>query len=132
MKRRRPRRFTRLGVGSRPVTGPPILRRMIRTQRIVLVALTAVFALSVAVPAFGTVLAQEGEPDPTDTTVAAVPISTGGEPAVVIPPSEIDEAEQPWTARLIIPLLVVTAIVLIIGVVIAYNHTISNRYKVVA
>ncbi|RLE14135.1 MAG: hypothetical protein DRJ28_06220 [Actinobacteria bacterium] len=105
---------------------------MIRTQRIVLVALTAVFALSVAVPAFGTVLAQEGEADATDTTVAAVPISTGDEPAVVIPPSEIDEAEQPWTARLIIPLLVVTAIVLIIGVVIAYNHTISNRYKVVA
>jgi hypothetical protein len=50
----------------------------------------------------------------------------------VIPPPEADVPEQPWTARFIIPLLVVTAIVLVIGVVIAYNRSIHNRYKVVA
>lgn len=105
---------------------------MIRIQRIVLVALTAVLALTVAVPAFGADHAQADEAETTDTTVVAVEISTGDEPAVVIPPAEIEVPEQPWTARFIIPLLVVTAIVLIIGVLIAYNRSIRNRYKVVA
>jgi hypothetical protein len=105
---------------------------MIRIQRIVLVALTAVLALTVAVPAFGADHAQQDGAEATDTTVVAVPISAGDEPAVVIPPAEIEVPEQPWTARFIIPLLVVTAIVLVIGVLIAYNHSIRNRYKVVA
>jgi len=105
---------------------------MVRIQRIVLVALTAVLALTVAVPALGTDHAQEDGAEATDTTVVAVPISAGEEPAVVIPPAETEVPEQPWTARFIIPLLVVTAIVLVIGVLIAYNHSIRNRYKVVA
>jgi hypothetical protein len=105
---------------------------MIRIQRIVLVALTAVLALALAVPALAADHAEGDEADTTDTTVTAVPISAGDEPAVVIPPPAIEENEQPWTARFLIPLLVVTALALVIGVAIAYNRSVRNRYKVVA
>jgi hypothetical protein len=68
----------------------------------------------------------------TETTVAAVPISAGDQPAVMIPVPELEEPEQPWTARFLIPLLVVTAILLIIAVPIVYNHSVRHRYKVVS
>ena len=50
----------------------------------------------------------------------------------MLPPPEHEEPEQPWTARFLIPLLVVTALVVVIGVAIAYNHSVRHRYKVVA
>lgn len=118
---------------SFPGAGLPILLYMIRIQRIVLVALVAVLALSVAVPALAAEQGEGTEADTTDTTTAvAVAISAGGEPAVVIPPAEIEVPDQPWTARFLIPLLVVTAVMLVVGVAIAYDRTIRHRYKVIS
>ncbi|GMQ92689.1 MAG: hypothetical protein BMS9Abin12_0166 [Acidimicrobiia bacterium] len=105
---------------------------MTRFSRIVLVALTAAFLLAMAAPALSASHGDEATDDTTDTTVTAVPISAGDEPAVVLPPAEVDVLEQPWTARFLIPLLVVTAIALVIGVVIAYDRSIRQRYKVVS
>jgi len=100
---------------------------MARLQRLVFVAIAAVLVLSAAVPAFA---GQSG--GDAETTEVAVPIAAGDEPAEVIPPSETDELEQPWTSRFLIPLLVVTAIPTVIGVVMIYNRSIRHRYKVVA
>jgi hypothetical protein len=105
---------------------------MTRIQRIFLLALTAALALTVAAPAFGADHTGEAKADTTDTTAEAVPISVGDQPAIVIPPPSAEEPEQPWTSRFLIPLLVVTAIALVIGVVIAYNRSVRNRYRVVA
>ena len=106
-------------------------RLMTRINRIVVLALAALLISALAAPSF----AAEGEDEATeatDTTVAVEPVSAGEGPMVMIPAPEIDEPEQPWTARFLIPLLVVTAIVLVIGVAIAYNHTVRHRYKVVS
>jgi len=100
---------------------------MIRLQRLVVVAIAAVLLLSVAAPAFA---GQSG--GDAETTEVVVPISAGDEPAVVIPPPEADETEQPWTSRFLIPLLVVTAIPTVIGVVIIYNRSIRHHYRVAA
>ena len=96
--------------------------------RITGLALAVLLLLAVAAPALGS---EAAEGDTTETTVAAVPISSGEEPAVVLPAPEHEQPEQPWTARFLIPLLVVTAVVVVIGVAIAYNHSVRHRYKVV-
>jgi hypothetical protein len=101
---------------------------MTRINRIIVLALAALLISTLAAPSF----AAEGEDEATETTVVVEPISAGEGPMVMIPAPEIDEPEQPWTARFLIPLLVVTAIVLVIGVAIAYNHTVRHRYKVVS
>jgi hypothetical protein len=106
-------------------------RLMTRINRIVVLALAALLMSAIAAPSF----AAEGDDETaetTDVTVAVEPISAGDGPMVMIPAPEIDEPEQPWTARFLIPLLVVTAIVLVIGVIIAYNHSVRHRYKVVS
>lgn len=96
-----------------------------------LVVLSALLMLSIAAPALASG-DETAADDTTDTTIAVEPIAEGEGPAVIIPVPEEDAAEQPWTARFLIPLLVVTAILLIIGVAIAYNRSIQRRYKVVA
>ena len=105
---------------------------MARINRTVAVALVTVLLLAVAAPATAAEHGEEEAAETTETTVAAVPINAGEEPAVVIPLPEIEEPDQPWTARFLIPLLVVTAIVLVIGVAIAYNHSVRHRYEVVS
>ncbi|MEN8041674.1 MAG: hypothetical protein ABFR95_09245 [Actinomycetota bacterium] len=102
---------------------------MTRTQRILLMALTAVLVFVVAAPAFAS--GDDGAVV-TDTTVATEPVFSDGAPAVVVPPAEDDPVEQPWTARFLIPLFVVTALVLVVGVAIAYNRNVRTRYKVTA
>ena len=122
-----------LWLDSLPAVVLPILSHVIRIQRVVLVALMAILVLSVAAPAHAADDGEGTEADTTDATTAeAVPISTGGEPAVLLPPAEFEATEQPWTARFLIPLLVVTAIALVVGVAVAYNRTIRHRYKVVS
>jgi hypothetical protein len=103
---------------------------MTRIKSIAGFALAVLLLIAVAAPALGSE-SEAAEDDTTETTVAAVPISSGEEPAVMIPPAEHAQPEQPWTARFLIPLLVVTAIVVVIGVAIAYNHSVRHRYKVV-
>ena len=105
-------------------------RTMTRINRIFALALAALFLLAIAAPAAAVEDAQEETGETTETTVAAVPISAEDQPAVMIPPLEVEEPEQPWTARYLIPLLVVTSIVIVIGVVIAYNHSVRHRYEV--
>jgi hypothetical protein len=107
-------------------------RTMTRINRTVALSLAAVFLLAVAAPAGASGDGEEESAETTETTVAAVPINAEDQPAVMIPPSEPEEREQPWTARYLIPLLVVTAIVLVIGVAIAYNHSVRHRYEVVS
>ena len=67
------------------------------------------------------------------TSVTALPVhATPDEPAVIVPPEVVEVYEQPWTARFLIPLLVVTAIVLLVGVAVSYNRSVRKRYKVVS
>ncbi len=99
-------------------------------NRIAALALVALMTLVVAAPAFATEDAGGASDGTTDTTIGVEPISAGDGPAVVVPPAEADEVEQPWTARFLIPLFVVTALVLVIGVAVAYNRNVRRRYKV--
>lgn len=104
---------------------------MTRIHRLVVVALFAVFVLAVAMPAFAASHAEGTGDETTDTTVAVPVVSGGEEPAIVVPEPEIEAIEYPWTTRYLIPLLVITAIVIIVGVPIAYRHQIAGRYDVV-
>ncbi len=107
---------------------PSILPDMHRITRIVVLAFVACLVLGVAASAFAT----EAPPEETsETTLAPVPIVDGDEPAVVVPPSDLEEAEQPWTARFVYPLLGVLTIVIIGGYAIGYNRSIRRRYEVV-
>lgn len=105
---------------------------MTRMNRIGTLALIAVFLVAIAAPVAAAEHGEEGTADATETTVAGVSISAEDQPAVIIPAPEIDEPQQPWTARFLIPLLVVTAVVVVIGVAISYNHSVRHRYKVVS
>ncbi|MGI9666275.1 MAG: hypothetical protein ACR2N2_04120 [Acidimicrobiia bacterium] len=73
-----------------------------------------------------------GEEEQVTTTTIADPFADGEAPAIVIPPVEVEEEEQPWTARFIYPAIVIGTIILIIGLIIGYNRSIRHRYKVVA
>lgn len=103
---------------------------MTRIKRTVGFALAVLLLLAGTAPALGAE-SDSAQADTTETTVAAATNSSGEEPAVMIPPPEHEQPEQPWTARFFIPLLVVTAVVVVIGVAIAYNHSVRHRYKVV-
>lgn len=105
---------------------------MTQFNRFLAIALATTLLLAIASPAFASEEEGEHAEETTETTVAVDPYADGEAPAVIIPPEEAEEAEQPWTARFLIPLLVVTAILLIIGVAIAYNSSIRTRYKVTA
>ncbi len=105
---------------------------MTRTNRLTALALATLLLFTIASPAFAADHEAETTGETTETTIAADPFADGKAPAVIIPVEEAEEVEQPWTARFLIPLLVVTAIVLIIGVAIAYNNSIRTRYKVTA
>lgn len=110
----------------------PNLPPMQRLRPILLLGLVATFLVASALPAFATEGATEDEgTETTETTVAPEPIFENGEPAVVIPPVEQAEDDQPWTSRFIYPTLVAVTILLVIGLIIGYNHSIRNRYSVV-
>jgi hypothetical protein len=102
----------------------------VNRSRAYLIACLAVMAvLIVALPA----LATEGTTEEdTTTTIAPEPVFENGEPAVVIPPVEPAEDEQPWTARFIYPTIVVVTILLVVGLAIGYNRSIRHRYVVVS
>jgi len=100
---------------------------MNRTARILSLAMLGVLLSALASPALATESSTE---DTTTTTVEAVPISAGDQPAVVIPPVEVEVDEPPWTSRFMYPLIGVLAVVLIGGYAIAYNR-IRRRYTVV-
>lgn len=110
----------------------PNLPPMQRLRPILLLGLIASFVVAMALPVFATEGATEDEgTETTETTVAPEPVFENGEPAVVIPPAEEAEDAQPWTSRFIYPTLVAVTILLVIGLIIGYNHSIRNRYTVV-
>ena len=101
---------------------------MNRIARILTLAILGVLLSAFATPALATESSTE---DTTTTTVEAVPISVGDQPAVVLPPVEVEEAEQPWTSRFVYPLIGVLALALIGGSALVYNRSIRRRYSVV-
>ena len=103
---------------------------MKRIHRLVLLSLIAVLSTVVVSPAHAT--EDSTETEVTESTVAPVQISEGEGPAVEVPAVVIEVPEQPWTARFIYPTIVVITILLIIGLIIRYNHKIRNRYEVVS
>lgn len=103
---------------------------MNRISRLFAIALAAFVLVALAAPALAT--ESESEPETTETTVAPEPVFENGEPAVVIPPVEEVEEEQPWTARFIYPTIVAVTILLLIFLAIWYNRNIRRKYEVVA
>lgn len=110
------------------------LRRLVPLLGVLLV-------LTTALPSFAASHAEDDDGQGTEsvsTTDEPVQISepeviSGADsPAVVIPELEVEEFEQPWTARYLIPFLVVSAVFILAVVVITYNRSVRHRYKVVA
>jgi hypothetical protein len=101
-----------------------------RFNRTVAFVSLLIFVVALAGPAMATESSDDSA-DTTDTTAEPVQISEGEQPAIVAPPIEEGEEEQPWTARFIYPLIVVGTFVLIIGLAIGYNQSIRTKYKVV-
>ncbi|HSJ71128.1 MAG TPA: hypothetical protein VLA29_05705 [Acidimicrobiia bacterium] len=103
---------------------------MNRSRPYLVACLALLAVVIVALPAAAT----EGttEEETVTTTIAPEPVFENGEPAVVVPPVEAAEDEQPWTARFIYPTIVVVTILLIVGLAIGYNRSIRNRYVVVS
>ncbi len=67
------------------------------------------------------------EGDEPDTAVN----ESGIEPAVDAPPAEVDEEEQPWTARLLAPMVLVLGVVGLVTATAMYGLRIRGRYRVV-
>ena len=103
---------------------------MHRLSRFVVLALAATFVIALTVPALAT--EESTGDDTTATTVAPEQISEGEGPAVEAPPPDDKAEERPWTARFIYPVLVLVTILLIVGLIIAYNRSIRTRYHVVS
>lgn len=104
------------------------LSGMNRISRLFVIALAAFVLVALAAPALAT--ESEPEPETTETTLAPEPVFENGEPAIVIPPVEVEPEEQPWTARFIYPTIVVVTILLLIFLVIWYNRNIRRKYEV--
>jgi hypothetical protein len=103
---------------------------MKRFNRIVVFVSLLIFVVALAAPAMATESSDDSA-DTTDTTAEPVQISEGEQPAVVAPPIEEGDVEQPWTSRFLYPLIVVGTFVLIIGIAIGYNSSVRTKYKVV-
>jgi len=101
-------------------------------KRLAVAVIASVFVVTLAGPAFATESQSEDGSETTETTVVSEPEFADGEPAVVIPPGEVEVEEQPWTSRYLYPLLVVGTAILLIGLILGYNRSIRHRYKVVA
>ena len=110
---------------------PSSLAPMKKFSRIVAFVSLLVLVVGLAVPAMATESPADSA-ETTETTVAPVQISEGGEPAIIAPPVEEGSSDEPWTSRFIYPLIVVGTFVLIIGLAIGYNRSIRSKYKVVA
>lgn len=102
---------------------------MTRINRLILLAVAVLFVMAITAPAMAT--EESTGDDTTETTVAPELIFEGEGPAVVVPPAEEAEVEQPWTARFIYPVIVLVTILLIIGLGVGYNRSIRTRYRVV-
>ncbi len=103
---------------------------MNRRMRMIVLGLVAVLAMAVAAPAFATESSEEPVEEVTETT-EATPDFGGNPPVVVVPPVTVEEEELPWTARYIYPTIAVAAILLVGGLILAYNRGIKRRYEVV-
>lgn len=105
---------------------------MSRIQRLLVLALASLFVLGSIAPAIAT--EDHGDGDETETVEETTTTEAfeGDGPAVVIPETEPEEVEQPWTSRFIYPTIVIGTIVLIVGLAIGYNRSIRKKYNVVS
>ena len=86
------------------------------SRLLIVLGLIALATLSFAGPAMADVAALQDS-----DLVPAEPVEEATE----------EEDEQPWTARYLIPTLIVATIVLIVGLALYYFIAIKNRYTVV-
>jgi hypothetical protein len=104
---------------------------MKRFNHLVALVSLLVFVVAMIAPAMATESSDESPDETTDTTAEPVQISEGEQPAIVAPPIEEGDADEPWTARFIYPLIVLGTFVLIIGIAIGYNRSVRTKYQVV-
>jgi len=69
----------------------------------------------------------EDESDDPDVTVN----ESGIEPAVDVLPAEVDDEEQPWTARFLAPTVLALGVVGLVVATVVYGLRIRGRYRVV-
>lgn len=69
----------------------------------------------------------QDESDDPDVTVN----ESGIEPAVDVPAPEVDEEEQPWTARFLAPTVLALGVVGLVAATAVYGLRIRGRYRVV-
>ncbi len=101
---------------------------MKQSRRLWLLALIAVTMLAFAAPAIAQTALQDSE---EGELVPAEPADSDMVPAEVAEEVAEEEADQPWTARYLIPSFIVVTILLIGGIVLYYFIAIKNRYNVV-
>ncbi len=80
--------------------------------------LVALAALLLATPAAAFGYAGDGEP------------LAGDAPAVEAPDEEVDEEDQPWTARYLAPATLLLGLVAVGGSVLYYGVRVRGRYRV--
>jgi hypothetical protein len=101
---------------------------MKQSRRLWFLALIAVTMLAFAAPAIAQTALQDSE---EGELVPAEPADSDLVPAEVAEEVAEEEADQPWTARYLIPSFIVVTILLIGGIVLYYFIAIKNRYNVV-
>jgi hypothetical protein len=101
---------------------------MKQSRRLWFLALIAVTMLAFAAPVIAQTALQDSE---EGELVPAEPADSDLAPAEVAEEVAEEEADQPWTARYLIPSFIVVTILLIGGIVLYYFIAIKNRYNVV-
>lgn len=101
---------------------------MMQSHRLWFHALIAATMLAFAAPAIAQATALQ---DSEEELVPAEPADSDLVPAEVTEEVAEEEADQPWTARYLIPSFIVVTILLIAGIVLYYFIAIKNRYNVV-
>jgi len=94
-----------------------------------LLLLTTIFA-GLPAAAFGaeTVAFTEAE---AEEEAPAAENTSGVTPAVEAPSGAAEEAEQPWTARFLVPAVLALGIIAVVLVVVYYGVRMRGRYKIV-
>ncbi len=72
------------------------------------------------------------------SAIAAATVPTGGaaadvaagQPAVEAPAEAVDEVEQPWTARFLVPMLLFMGVAALVGSALYYGVRIRGKYRV--
>ncbi len=58
-------------------------------------------------------------------------VAAAGQPAVEAPADAVDEVEQPWTARFLVPILLLMGVAALVGSALYYGMRIRGKYRVI-